>query len=161
MAMLPTVSMKGWDAVGKALQELVLKSVVSRLEREGVKIFSPCPVVRERPKPVICSNRSIMGVEENPCPATAPQFIFLFAGEGLVFVRETWYRLTTGQGVFVPCNCPCLPRGMLDNLVPGGVEGNWSGEFPLPSVSGLSDQRFSVLLQRVKEKMGCRQIHRY
>lgn len=122
MAALPTVSMTGWDAVGKTLQELVLKSVVSRLEREGVKIFSPYPVARERPKPVICSDFSVRGAEKNPYPVTAPRFIFLLVGEGLVFVQETWYHLTAGHGIFVPCNCPYLPHGMLDNLVP---EGHW------------------------------------
>jgi len=118
---LPTVPMVGQEAIGRTIQNLIAQKVIPAIERKGARIFfSPPTATPKHFGFVHFSDWGTMGLREKPYPASAPFFLFLLSGEGLVYVRENWYHLVAGHGIFVPHNCLHFPHGTVNNSVPHG-----------------------------------------
>ncbi len=122
MKPIPTVPMFGWDATGTMLQSLITEHVLPKLEQHGAGIFFPTPSNSEHSVPIPFRDWGTMGIRERPYLANSPQFLFLLAGQGWVYVKGAWYHLKAGQGIFVPQGCPYFPHGMVNDLV---LEGHW------------------------------------
>ncbi len=117
---LPTVPMTGWDATWPALRDLITERLLPSVERWGNKLWVPEEVsVPKLHSLAFCALGEMrVEAEEQPYPSRAPTFLFLVDGEGFVLVRNTWFHLLAGKGVFVPQECPLFPHGQLGTEVP-------------------------------------------
>ncbi len=122
MTPLPTLPITGMEGTWQAIRDFLTRTVLPALERDGSALWQPNSVPEIEPVFLPFASLGKMEVRERPYSAVAPTFLFCLAGEGSVFVRNRWFQVAAGQGVFVPHHCPYFPHGHLKERIP---ESHW------------------------------------
>ncbi len=119
---LPTLPITGMEGTWQAVRDFLASAVLPALERGSDALWQPNSVPKPEPMPLPFASLGKMEARERPYPSVAPTFLFCLAGEGVIFVRNRWFQVAAGQGVFIPHNCPYFPHGHFKGRIP---ESHW------------------------------------
>ncbi len=103
--LLPNLPMTGYEGSWEAITSAISTQLLPCLEILGADLFftplMPCP---EEVVPVIFTNGQCTLHQ-----SSAPQFVFVLAGQAQMLVNSRWLSLPKGHGAFLPKGTKCVP----------------------------------------------------